>query len=587
MIKEKLALVPTNPGCYLMKDKNNNIIYVGKAKNLKNRLKSYFNGSHTGKTLALVNNIYDFEYIITANEVESLILEINLIKKYSPKYNILLKDDKTYPYIELTNEKYPRLKIIRTKNTKGNKNKLYGPYPSVFSARKTVELINRLYPLRKCNTLKNNLCLYYHIGECLGYCKNHIEEETITNMLKEIDHFLMGDSKIISSKIKEEMDKASENLNYEKALELRNVLADIDKTLTKQIIDSNHKYNFDCFGYYYHEDSLSIQTLFIRNGVIFGRYYQIYDNIYDKDDFLLRYIIEFYDKFELPKEIVVSNDIDSKVLEEYFNIKVLQPQRGDVLKILDMASFNAKMLYEEKIELIKKNNLSLIEAEKDLKDILNIDKLNRIEVFDNSHLFGTYYVGGVVVFDNFKPNRKEYRKYKITEENKDDLSAMKEVIYRRYYRMLMEDGILPDLIIVDGGELQVHAAKEICDSLNLKFKIVGLKKDDKHRTSILVLDDLSEVSIKDKRELYIHLGKMQEEVHRFAITYHRDIKSKGALSSILDNIDGIGEKRKKDLLKKYKTIDNMKQASLEELEKFLPSKVALNFYNYLRSEESE
>ena len=587
MIKEKLALVPTNPGCYLMKDKNNNIIYVGKAKNLKNRLKSYFNGSHTGKTLALVNNIYDFEYIITANEVESLILEINLIKKYSPKYNILLKDDKTYPYIELTNEKYPRLKIIRTKNTKGNKNKLYGPYPSVFSARKTVELINRLYPLRKCNTLKNNLCLYYHIGECLGYCKNHIEEETITNMLKEIDHFLMGDSKIISSKIKEEMDKASENLNYEKALELRNVLADIDKTLTKQIIDSNHKYNFDCFGYYYHEDSLSIQTLFIRNGVIFGRYYQIYDNIYDKDDFLLRYIIEFYDKFELPKEIVVPGDIDSKVLEEYFNIKVLQPQRGDVLKILDMASFNAKMLYEEKIELIKKNNLSLIEAEKDLKDILNIDKLNRIEVFDNSHLFGTYYVGGVVVFDNFKPNRKEYRKYKITEENKDDLSAMKEVIYRRYYRMLMEDGILPDLIIVDGGELQVHSAKEICDSLNLKFKIVGLKKDDKHRTSILVLDDLSEVSIKDKRELYIHLGKMQEEVHRFAITYHRDIKSKGALSSILDNIDGIGEKRKKDLLKKYKTIDNMKQASLEELEKFLPSKVALNFYNYLRSEESE
>jgi len=587
MIKEKLALVPTNPGCYLMKDKNNNIIYVGKAKNLKNRLKSYFNGSHTGKTLALVNNIHDFEYIITANEVESLILEINLIKKYSPKYNILLKDDKTYPYIELTNEKYPRLKIIRTKNTKGNKNKLYGPYPSVFSARKTVELINRLYPLRKCNTLKNNLCLYYHIGECLGYCKNHIEEETITNMLKEIDHFLMGDSKIISSKIKEEMDKASENLNYEKALELRNVLTDIDKTLTKQIIDSNHKYNFDCFGYYYHEDSLSIQTLFIRNGVIFGRYYQIYDNIYDKDDFLLRYIIEFYDKFELPKEIVVPGDIDSKVLEEYFNIKVLQPQRGDVLKILDMASFNAKMLYEEKIELIKKNNLSLIEAEKDLKNILNIDKLNRIEVFDNSHLFGTYYVGGVVVFDNFKPNRKEYRKYKITEENKDDLSAMKEVIYRRYYRMLMEDGILPDLIIVDGGELQVHAAKEVCDSLNLTFKIVGLKKDDKHRTSILVLDDLSEVSIKDKRELYIHLGKMQEEVHRFAITYHRDIKSKGALSSILDNIDGIGEKRKKDLLKKYKTIDNMKQASLEELKQFLPSNVALNFYNYLRSEESE
>lgn len=587
MLKDKLALVPTNPGCYLMKDKNNNIIYVGKAKNLKNRLKSYFNGSHTGKTEALVSNICDFEYIITANEVESLILEINLIKKYSPKYNILLKDDKTYPYIELTNEKYPRLKIIRTKNVKGNKNKLYGPYPSVLSARKTVELINRLYPLRKCNNLKSNLCLYYHIGECLGYCKNEISQDVIDNMLKEIDHFLMGDSKIISTKIKEEMQKASDNLNFEKALELKNVLYDIDKTLTKQIIDSNHKYNFDCFGYYYHDDSLSIQTLFIRNGVIFGRFYNIYDNVYDKDDFLLRYIIDFYDKFELPKAIVVPGDVDKNILESYFNINVSSPQRGDIVKILNMANNNAKMLYDEKIELIKKDNLSLATAENDLKEILGVSQLNRIEIFDNSHLFGTYYVGGVVVFDQFKPNRKEYRKYKISLEHKDDLSAMKEVIYRRYYRLLIEDGTLPDLIIVDGGELQVNAAKEVCDSLNLNFKIIGLKKDDSHRTNIIVLDDLKEVYIKDKRDLYIHLSKMQEEVHRFAITYHRDIKSKGALSSILDNIDGIGDKRKKELLKKYKTIDNMKKATKEELAELLPSKVALNFYNYLRSETDE
>ncbi len=587
MFKEKLSLVPTKPGCYIMKDQDNHIIYVGKAKNLKNRLKSYFNGTHTGKTLALVNNIKDFEYIITNNETESLILEINLIKKYSPKYNILLKDDKTYPYIELTNEEYPALKIIRTKNTKKNKNKLYGPYPSVVSARKTVELINRLYPLRKCKHLHKNVCLYYHIGECLGYCTNKIDKKIIDNMIKEIDHFLMGDAKVITDKIKQEISLASDKLNYEKALELKNILFDIDKTLIKQVIDSNIKYNFDCFGFYSEENSISIQVLFIRNGVVFGRHYDLFDNVYDIDDFITRYIIEFYDKFDKPKEIIIPDNINQSALSEILNIKVSIPQKGDIKKILNMASLNAKITYNEKIELIKKSDNERLEVKKELEKLLSIKDLKRIELFDNSHLFGTYYVGGVVVFDDFKPNKKEYRKYKIDVNHKDDLSAMREVMYRRYYRLLMEDGVMPDLIIVDGGELQVNASKEILDSLNLNIKIIGLKKDKHHNTSIIVNDNLELIDIKEKRNVYLYLSKMQEEVHRFAITYHRDTKSKGALASILDNISGIGEQRKIKLLKKYKTIDNMKQASLEELQKLLPNDVALNFYNYLKGEQNE
>lgn len=586
MFKEKLSLVPMLPGCYLMKDKNNNIIYVGKAKKLKNRLKSYFNRTHTGKTLSLVSNISDFEYIVTNNEVESLILEINLIKKYNPKYNILLKDDKTYPYIEITNDKYPILKIIRSKRIKDNKNKLFGPYPSVTSARKTVELINRIFPLRKCNHLKKDYCLYYHIGECLGYCKNSIDKNIIKEMTNNITKLLNGSDLSIIKNLEQKMNKYSENLEFEKALETKKLIDDINKTLNKQIVDSNHKYNFDIFGYYYNDGYLSIQTLFIRNGRIFERHYKIISDILDIEDILTRYIINFYQRFELPKEIIIPSILDELLLEEYFHIKVVIPKRGDIKKLLDMACNNAKILLEEKIETIKSDDKKRAKAIEELKALLKIDSLDRIELFDNSHLFGSYYVGAMVVFRNFVKDSKEYRKYKITLEHPDDLKAMNEVIYRRYYKVLLEDLEKPNLIIVDGGETQVKVVRDIIEELHLNIPIMGLKKDNNHHTKYIINSDLEEVLIPKNSDLFIYLNQMQEEVHRFAISYHRDIYSKGSLSSLLDNISGIGEKRKKELLKKYKSLTKIKEADIIELEKILPTKVAHDLKQYLEGEVS-
>ena len=580
--KDKLLLVPSKPGCYQMKDSNNNIIYVGKAKNLKKRLSSYFNKIQTGKTLALVENINDFEYIVTNTEVESLILEISLIKKYNPKYNILLKDDKTYPYIELTNEKYPKLKIIRTKKRKKTKNKLFGPFPNVTSARTTVDIINRIYPLRKCNNMKKDLCLYYHIGECLGYCKYDVNKEKIDEIMKEITNILNGDYKILTKRLEEEMLNSSNNLNYEKALELKNMINDIKITTNKQIIVSNINYDFDVFGYYEKDNFLVIETFLIRKGVVIGRTNKIFNNTYDSD-ILLRYIIDFYEKYDLPKEIVISDETNKELLMNYFNINVIVPQKGDIKKILDMVNNNAKITLEEKIEKIKKDINIKNKVNDELKQILNLKKLERIELFDNSHLFGTYYVGAMVVYENLEKQNQEYRKYKISIENKDDLSAMKEVIYRRYYRALLESQEKADLIIVDGGKLQVNAVKSVIDSLNLNIKVIGLKKDDKHRTNMIIDENLNEIELPKDNNLFLYLTKMQDEVHRYVITYHRDIKSKGSISSILDNINGIGEKRRKELLKKYSSITKMKEASIDELSKIIPKEVAINLKDYLNN----
>lgn len=586
MIKEKLKLMSEQPGCYLMKDKDNNIIYVGKAKNLKRRVSSYFNKVHTGKTKALVDNICDFEYIITNSETESLILEINLIKKYNPKYNILLKDDKTYPYILLTNDKCPTLKIERFKTRKKVKGKLFGPFPNVSSARNTVNLINRIYPLRKCNAMGKNLCLYYHINECLGYCTNVVDKEKLDNMIKEIEKVLNGDYKVITKKLEEEMEKASLELNYEKALELKNNLLDIKKTINKQIIVSNIKYNFDVFGIYEKNNYLTINTLFVRDGVVVGKINKIISDYVDEKDVYIRYIIDFYEKHSKPKEIVINDIIDSDVLSKYLDIKVLSPKKGDVKKILNMANLNAEISSKERIEKIERSDSIRISSINKLKEILNLNKLERIELFDNSHLFGSYYVGGMVTYDNFLPNKNEYRKYKISLDKSDDLGAMKEVIYRRYYRVLLENLRKPDLIIVDGGTLQVESAKEIIDSLNLDIKVIGLKKDDKHRTKSIINDDLTEIDISSFNDLFLYLTKMQDEVHRFAISYHRNIKSKGALASILDNAVGIGPKRRKELLKHFSSINKIKEAPVSELEKILPSKVAKELKEFLENEEN-
>ena len=585
-IKEKLSLVPESPGSYQMKNKDGIIIYVGKAKNLKRRLSSYFNRTVTGKTLMLVNDIVDFEYIVTNSELESLILEITLIKKYDPKYNILLKDDKSYPYIEFTDELYPTIKVVRNLNRKKNKskNKYFGPYPNVTAAKKTVEIINRVYPLRKCNHLGKELCLYYHIGECLGYCKKEsIDMDRLNTMKQEIIFFLNGNKDIIAKRLEIEMQKASDNLNYEKALEYKTMLDSINITLAKQRIDLNKNYNFDLFGYYQDKNYLSMQVFFIRDGILFGHNSDIFTYYGDVNEAVLEYIIKFYEKGNMiPKEIIVNEEIDTEILSSYFNNHVRTSKKGDIKNLLDLASSNAKMVLDEKMSRLKHDDDIRLEAIKDLEDALGYS-VHRIETFDNSHLFGTYYVGGMVVFDDFLPNKNLYRKFKISTEVKDDLSAMKEVIYRRYFKVLMEDLDKPDLIIVDGGELQVNAAKEIIDSLGLNIHIIGLKKNDKHRTSSIINEDLSVIDIDSKSNLFLFLTRIQDEVHNYAISYHRNIKTHGMLSSILEMVEGIGEVRKKELLKKYGSLKKMKEASIEDLETILSSSVAENLYNFLKT----
>lgn len=587
MLNEKLLLLPNKPGCYLMKDKNGVIIYVGKAKNLKNRVNSYFKSSHTGKTAVLVSNIADFEYIITNSELESLLLEINLIKKHSPKYNVLLKDDKSYPYIEVTDEKVPRLLIVRPNKLKRKNVKLYGPYPNVTAARKTIELLNRLYPLRKCTNMPKKECLYYHIGECLGYCIQKIDEEKIKSMVDEITRFLKGDDSIVLSKIDTEMEECIAKLNFEKAKELNELKEFINITLRRQLIDLNDNIDRDVFGYAVYKGYLSIQVLFLRGGKLIERKSNIYPIITDEVEDLTLYISSFYDKNNIkPKEILIPEIIDEDLIKQVLNINVYKPIKGKKKELVEMANKNALNILKEKFELIKKNDENALNACIELKELLNIPSANKIEAFDNSHLFGTYSVSGMITFTLGLPDKNNYRKYKITCEHHDDFHVMKEVIYRRYFRVLMDDLEKPDLIIVDGGKAQITAATSVLNDLNLDIPVCGLVKNDKHRTSSILFND--KIYDVDKTSNLFHmLERIQDEVHEFTIRYHKNIRSKGALSSLLDDIPGIGEKRKKTLLKKYSSMNKMKEASIDELKEILPDDIANNLYEFLRDDENE
>ena len=452
MIKEKLHLVPNLPGCYQMKNKDGVIIYVGKAKKLKNRLSSYFRGKHTGKTAKLVSEIADFDYVVVGSEKESLILELNLIKKYDPKYNILLRDDKSYPYIELTNEKVPKLQVVRNLNLKKNHTNLYGPYPNVTAARNTVNLLNRIYPLRKCKTMGKKPCLYYYIGECLGYCKKDVDQEKIKEMRAEIIKFLKGDTTAISSKITEEMLEASSKLNFEKAKELKELLDYINITVDHQKVEISDALDRDVFGYYFESGYLSVQVFFLRNGKIVGKHSKIIPTIEEYNEELNRYIAKFYESDVLkPKEILVPDICDTKLLEEFLEVKVIIPQKGTKAEIVKMANANAKENLTREFTLIKRNEERTIVANEELKNILKLDKLDRIEIFDNSNLFGNFNVSGMVVFENGMPYKNGYRKFKIPFNKNDDYNTMKEVIYRRYFRVLKDNLVKPDLIIVDAG----------------------------------------------------------------------------------------------------------------------------------------
>ena len=586
-IKQKLSLVPHKPGCYQMKNSDGIIIYVGKAKDLKKRLSSYFRGTHYGKTAKLVSEIVDFEYVVVTTEVESLVLEINLIKKYDPKYNILLRDDKSYPYIEITNDKIPMLKIVRNINKKKNKSHLYGPYPNVTAAKKTVSLLNRVYPLRKCENLGKKPCLYYHINECLGYCQNTVNEELLKNMIYEISKFLNGDHSLITKKLENDMYVESEKMHYEKAKEIKELLDYINTVLIKQNVEISADIDVDVFGYYVDKGYISVQVFFIRCGKIIERHYKIMPLIDEIEETLTSYIAKFYERDVItPKNIFVPDIVDNNILEQYLNTKVLTPQKGAKKDIVEMANNNAKVLLEEKFELVKKDEEKTIEANEELKNILNLKKLDRIELFDNSNLFGTYNVSGMVVFIDGKPSKNDYRKFKISVDKNDDYGTMREVVYRRYFRVLKDDLTKSDLIIVDGAIGQMNVVRETLKSLNLDIMVVGLKKDNHHATnSLLAFDPIKEISIDKKSNLFYLLERMQDEVHNFTISYHKQIRSKGALESIFDNIEGIGEKRKKEILKKYKTTTKLKEASLEELSKILPVKVAENLINNLNEIE--
>lgn len=583
MLKEKLLLLPNKPGCYLMKDKNGVIIYVGKAKNLKNRVNSYFKSSHTGKTKVLVSNIVDFEYIITNSELEALLLEINLIKEHNPKYNVLLKDDKSYPYIEITDEKVPRLLIVRPSKLKKKNHKLYGPYPNSTAAKKTIELLNRLYPLRKCKTMGKKECLYYHIGECLGYCCNKIDKQEIDSMVSEITRFLKVEDKIVLDKIDAMMESAISKLNFEKAKELNELKEFVNVTLRKQLIDLNDNIDRDIFGYAVYKGYIGIQVLFLRGGKLIERNSSIYPIITDEVEDLTLFISSFYDKNNIkPKEILIPDIIDDVLIKDVLNINVIKPVKGKKKELVEMANKNALNTLKEKFELVKANDENALNACCELKDLLGISSANRIETFDNSHLFGTYTVSGMVVFTLGIPDKNNYRKYKIVSDVKDDYHLMKEVIYRRYYRVLMDNLERPDLIIVDGGKAQINAAEEVLNSLNLDIPVCGLIKNEHHKTSSLLYKEKI-YDIDKTSNLFHMLERLQDEVHNYTISYHKNIRSKGALSSMLDNVPGIGEVRKRELLKKFPSVTKMKEASVSDLEVVLPSDIAKNLYEFLKN----
>ncbi|AJO22338.1 excinuclease ABC subunit UvrC [Weizmannia coagulans] len=566
-IRNKLALLPAQPGCYLMKDRQGTIIYVGKAKILKNRVRSYFSGSHDAKTQRLVSEIEDFEYIVTSSNIEALILEINLIKKHDPKYNIMLKDDKTYPYIKLTHERHPRL--ITTRKVKKDKGKYFGPYPNVQAANETKKLLDRLYPLRKCTNMPDRVCLYYHLGQCLAPCVNEVKEETYKEITDQITRFLNGGYTEIKKELEEKMHEAAEKLEFERAKEYRDQIANIEMTMEKQKITMTDFTDRDIFGYAVDKGWMCVQVFFMRQGKLIERDVSLFPSYDEPEEEFLSYLGQFYAKPEhiKPKEVLITEKADRELAEQLLEIKVLQPKKGQKRELVLMAEKNAKIALKEKFALIERDEERTIKAVENLGEKLGIYTPHRIEAFDNSNIQGTNPVSAMVVFVDGKPAKKEYRKYKIkTVEGPDDYESMREVIRRRYIRALRENLPLPDLIIIDGGKGQIDAARDVLENeLGLEIPIGGLAKDEKHNTSQLLFGNPLEVVPlgRNSQEFYL-LQRIQDEVHRFAITFHRELRGKSAFQSALDDIPGIGPKRKKQLLRHFGSLKKMKQAKLEE-----------------------
>ncbi|MED1420936.1 MULTISPECIES: excinuclease ABC subunit UvrC [Bacillus] len=586
IIKHKLALLPDQPGCYLMKDRHGTIIYVGKAKVLKNRVRSYFTGSHDGKTQRLVNEIEDFEYIVTSSNIEALILEMNLIKKHDPKYNVMLKDDKSYPYIKLTAERHPRL--ITTRKVKKDKGKYFGPYPNVGAANDTKKLLDRLYPLRKCSTLPDRVCLYYHLGQCLAPCVNHVPEETYKKMTEEITRFLNGGYQEIKDELMKKMSEAAENLEFERAKEYRDQIAHIEATMEKQKITTNDFTDRDVFGYAVDKGWMCVQVFFVRQGKLIERDVSMFPIYNEDEEEFLTFLGQFYSKAHhiKPKEILLPENVDIELAEQLIQVKMIQPKKGQKKELVKMAVKNAAIALQEKFSLIERDEERTIKAVEKLGAAMGISTPLRIEAFDNSNIQGTDPVSAMVVFIDGKPEKKEYRKYKIKSvQGPDDYESMREVVRRRYTRVLKEQLPLPDLILIDGGKGQVEAAKDVLENeLNLSIPVAGLAKDEKHRTSELLFGDpLQIVPLKRNSQEFYLLQRIQDEVHRFAITFHRQLRGKTAFRSALDDIEGVGPKRKKLLLKHFGSLKRMKEAELEEFTKIgIPEKIARNIKEKLK-----
>ncbi|CAM3751598.1 excinuclease ABC subunit UvrC [Mesobacillus zeae] len=568
IIRNKLALLPDQPGCYLMKDRQGTVIYVGKAKVLKNRVRSYFTGSHDGKTLRLVNEIVDFEYIVTSSDMEALILEMNLIKKYDPKYNVMLKDDKSYPFIKLTAERHPRL--IITRKVKKDSGKYFGPYPNVQAANETKKLLDRIYPLRKCVSLPDRACLYFHMGQCLAPCIQEVGQEEYKSIKDEISRFLNGGYKEIKKELSAKMTEAAEALEFERAQEFRDKIAHIETTMEKQKMTSTDFTDRDVFGYAVDKGWMCVQVFFIRQGKLIEREVSMFPVHGEPEEEMLTFLGQFYSLpgHFLPKEVLLSDTIDEEMASTLLSVKVLKPQRGQKKELVRLAEKNAKIALTEKFSLIDRDEERTVKAVENLGISMGIYTPHRIEAFDNSNIQGTDPVSAMVVFLDGKPEKKEYRKYKIkTVKGPDDYASMREVVRRRYSRVLRENLPMPDLILIDGGKGHIDAARDVLENeLGFDIPIAGLAKDDKHRTSQLLYGNpLGVIPLgRTSQEFYL-LQRIQDEVHRFAITFHRQLRGKSSFQSMLDDISGIGEKRKKMLLKHFGSVKKMKEATVEEL----------------------